>query len=179
MNREKAEKLLAEMTKSESLLRHAKSVALVMEAYAAQYDQPKEEWYVAGLLHDADYDQWPEEHPHKIVKLLQQEGEHGIAHAISAHYSKWGVPYETLLDKALIACDEITGFIIACCQIRPDGIDSLEVKSVKKKLKTRTFAASVERSEVDFGVQLLGIELDQHIAFIIEVLKANKSILKI
>jgi predicted hydrolase (HD superfamily) len=179
MNKEKAERLLLEMTKSESLLRHAKSVALVMEAYAKRYNESTEEWYVTGLLHDADYDQWPEEHPNKIVQLLNEEGEHKIAHAISAHYSKWEVPYETLLDKALIACDEITGFIIACCQVRPDGVESLEVKSVKKKFKTKTFAATAERSEVEFGRQLLEVELDQHIAFIIEVLKSNRDTLKI
>jgi predicted hydrolase (HD superfamily) len=179
MNKEKAEILLKEMTKSESLLRHALSVALVLEAYAKVYGESTEEWFVTGLLHDADYDQWPDEHPNKIVKLLEAEGENKIAHAISAHYSKWGVSYENKLDKALIACDELTGFIIACCQVRHDGIESLEVKSVKKKFKTKTFAATVERSEVEFGVQLLEVELDQHIAFIIDVLRANKGVLKL
>jgi len=83
-----------------------------------------------------------------------------IAHAISAHYTKWNVPYETLLDKALLACDELTGFIVACCQVRPDGITSLEPKSVVKRLKDKGFAAKVDREEVYKGIELLGVELN-------------------
>ena len=102
-------------------------------------------------------------------------GEKEIAHAVSAHYTKWNVPYNSLLDKALLACDELTGFIIACCQVRPDGINSLESKSVIKKLKDKSFAAKVERDEVYKGAELLGVELNDHILFIITVLKNNKS----
>ena len=97
-----------------------------------------------------------------------------IAHAISAHYTKWNVPYDTLMDKALLACDELTGFIIACCQVRPDGISSLEVKSVVKKLKDKGFAAKVERDEVYKGAELLGVDLNDHIGFIISVLKNHR-----
>jgi predicted hydrolase (HD superfamily) len=97
-----------------------------------------------------------------------------MAHAISAHYTKWNVPYETLLDRALLACDELTGFIVACCQVRPDGITSLETKSVVKKLKDKGFAAKVDREEVYKGVELMGIDLQEHISFIIEVLKKNR-----
>ncbi|MEQ9297563.1 MAG: metal-dependent phosphohydrolase [Cyclobacteriaceae bacterium] len=174
MQRAEARNILEDMTKGDSLLRHARSVELVMEAYAKHYGEDSEEWAITGMLHDADYEAWPEEHPHKIVSLLREKGEEKIAHAISAHYTKWNVPYDTLLSKALLACDEITGFIIACCQVRPDGITSLTPKSVKKKLKSKGFAATVERSEVQAGLDLLEVDQDNHIQFIIEVLKANK-----
>jgi predicted hydrolase (HD superfamily) len=145
-----------------------------MEAYAEKLNENKDEWAIAGLLHDADYEVFPEKHPQVIVTKLSEMGEEKIAHAISAHYTKWNVPYETLLDKALLACDELTGFIVACCQVRPDGITSLETKSVVKKLKDKGFAAKVDREEVYKGAELLGIDLNEHIAFIIEVLKKNR-----
>ncbi|HMP99193.1 MAG TPA: HD domain-containing protein [Cyclobacteriaceae bacterium] len=167
------------MTKSESLMRHMRSVQMVMEAYAEKYGQDKRKWSIAGLLHDADYEAFPAQHPNIIVQKLRELGEEEIAHAISAHYTKWNVAYETLLDKALLACDEITGFIIACCKVRPDGVSSLEPKSVIKKLKDKSFAAKVERDEVYKGLELLGVDMKDHIAFIIEVLKANKEELKI
>lgn len=168
-----AKQILAEMTKSASLLRHMRSIELVMTAYAEKFGENKEEWAIAGLLHDADYETFPDRHPAVIVEKLQSLGENKIAHAISAHYTKWNVPYTNLLDKALLACDELTGFIIACCQVRPDGIASLEAKSVVKKLKDKGFAAKVERNEVYKGAELLGIELTEHIAFIIDVLRRN------
>lgn len=174
MNRAEARILLESMTKSASLLRHMRTIELVMEAYAEKFIENKEEWAVAGLLHDADYEAFPEKHPQIIVKKLQDLGEGTIAHAISAHYTKWNVPYHTRLDKTLLAADELTGFIVACCQVRPDGITNLETKSVVKKLKDKSFAAKVERDEVYKGVELLGIDLNDHITFIIEVLKKNR-----
>ncbi|MEQ8712005.1 MAG: HD domain-containing protein [Cyclobacteriaceae bacterium] len=179
MKRAEARNILEDMTKGDSLLRHARSVELVMESYAKHYGEDSEEWAITGMLHDADYEAWPEEHPNKIVGLLKEKGEDKIAHAISAHYTKWNVPYDTLLSKALLACDEITGFIIACCQVRPDGITSLTPKSVKKKLKSKGFAATVERSEVQAGMELLEVDQNAHIQFIIDVLKANKEELNI
>jgi predicted hydrolase (HD superfamily) len=170
-----ARQLLAELTKSASLLRHMRTIELVMEAYAEKYGENKEEWAITGLLHDADYEAYPEEHPNVIVKKLREMGEEKIAHAISAHYTKWNVPYTNSLDKALLACDEITGFIVACCHVRPDGIASLEPKSVIKRLKDKSFAAKVERDEVYKGAELLGVELTEHIAFIIDVLRKNKA----
>ncbi len=128
-----------------------RSIELVMGAYAEKFGEDKETWAISGLLHDADYEAYPEKHPQIIVDKLKALGEDKIAHAISAHYTKWNVPYENLLDKALLACDELTGFIIACCQVRPDGISSLETKSVIKKLKDKSFAAKVERDEVYKG----------------------------
>jgi predicted hydrolase (HD superfamily) len=169
-----ARQLLAKLTTNASLLRHMRTVELVMEAYAEKLGENKEEWAVAGLLHDADYEVYPDKHPAIIVQKLKEAGEEKIAHAISAHYTKWNVPYDNLLDKALLACDELTGFIVACCQVRPDGISTLEPKSVIKKLKDKSFAAKVERDEVYKGVELLGVDLTQHIAFIIDVLKKNR-----
>jgi predicted hydrolase (HD superfamily) len=173
MQRTEARAILESMTKSASLLRHMRTIELVMEAYAQKFGEDKEEWAIAGLLHDADYEAYPEKHPHIIVDQLRGKGEQKIAHAISAHYTKWNVSYNTLLDKALLACDELTGFIVACAQVRPEGIASLEVKSVVKKLKDKTFAAKVERDEVYKGAELLGVDLNEHIAFIINVLKQN------
>jgi predicted hydrolase (HD superfamily) len=174
MTRQEARELLVSMTKSESLLRHMRTVELVMEAYAIKLEQDADRWAIAGLLHDADYEAFPEKHPNIIVAKLSGVGEQEIAHAVSAHYTHWNVPYNTLLDKALLACDEITGFVVACCQVRPDGIAALEVKSVVKKLKDKGFAAKVDRNEVYKGAELFGVDLQEHISFIIETLRKNR-----
>jgi predicted hydrolase (HD superfamily) len=179
MTREQARELLASMTENFSLLRHMRTLELVMEAYAEKLSEDKDQWAITGLLHDADYEKWPEQHPNVIVEKLRVQGEEAIAHAIAAHYTKWNVPYNTLLDKALLACDELTGFIVACAQVRPEGISTLEAKSVIKKLKDKSFAAKVERDEVFKGVELLGVELAAHITFIIDVLKKNKTELSV
>lgn len=171
MTKEEARAILEEMTKGDSLLRHARSVEIVMEAYARKYGEDPVEWGNTGLLHDADYEAYPDKHPNVIVGKLRDLGEEKMAHAISAHYTKWNVPYTNNLDKALLACDELTGFIIACCHVRPDGIESLTSKSVLKKLKQASFAAKVERDEVYKGAELLGVDLKEHIDFIIEELK--------
>ena len=175
MQRSEAKALLESMTQSPSLLRHMRTVELVMEAYAEKLGENKNDWAIAGLLHDADYEAFPDKHPNVIVEKLRLLGEESIAHAISAHYTHWNVPYDSLLDKALLACDELTGFIVACCQVRPDGIGNLETKSVVKKLKDKGFAAKVDRNEVFKGTGLFGIDLDQHIAFLIETLKKHRT----
>lgn len=174
MTREEARTILASMTQSASLMRHMRTIELVMEAYAEKLGEDKDKWAIAGLLHDADYEAWPNQHPSIIVDKLNGMGENEIAHAISAHYTKWNVSYDTALDKYLLASDELTGFIVACAQVRPEGISTLETKSVVKKLKDKGFAAKVERDEVYKGTELIGIPLDQHIGFIIDVLKRNK-----
>lgn len=179
MTRSEARAILTELTTNPSLLRHMRSVELVMEAYAEKFGEDKDEWAIAGLLHDADYEAFPEKHPAVIVERLRTMSENKIAHAISAHYTKWNVPYTNTLDKALLACDELTGFIIACCQVRPDGVSSLEPKSVIKKLKDKSFAAKVERDEVYKGAELLGVDLTEHIHFIVKVLQTNKAELEI
>ncbi|GAA4438175.1 HDIG domain-containing protein [Pontibacter saemangeumensis] len=173
MTRKEASEVLRSMTKSDSLLRHARTVELVMQAYARKLGEDENKWAIAGLLHDADYEAYPEQHPGVIVRLLRERGEEEIAHAISAHYTHWGVSYDTLLDKALIACDEVTGFIVACAQVRPDRLQGLEAKSVVKKLKQKSFAASVDRDEVSKGAALFGVDLQEHIGFIIGVLQQH------
>jgi len=164
---------LCEWTETESLRKHARAVEVVMRAAAHRYGDGEadvEAWGIAGMLHDADYEKWPEEHPSRIVSWLRERGEEPIAHAVSAHYTGWGVPHETSLDKALLACDELTGFVGACCLVRPGGITTLAPKSVKKKLKDKGFAAKVERTEVTAGAELLGVDLTEHIQFVIDAL---------
>ncbi|MFQ5506198.1 MAG: HD domain-containing protein [Planctomycetota bacterium] len=173
MNRDEAEAILFEWTKTASLRRHARSVELAMRALAAKHGEDEEEWGIAGLLHDADYEAWPGEHPRRIVTRLAELGEDRIAHAISAHYTKWEVPYDTLLSKALVATDELTGFIVACCLVRPDGIGSLAPKSVKKKFKDRSFAAKVEREEILRGCEVYGVDFAEHVTFLIQALQGH------
>jgi predicted hydrolase (HD superfamily) len=173
LTRDEAWRHLCEWTETESLRKHARAVEVVLRAAAGRYGAgagDEEAWGLAGLLHDADYEKWPEEHPARIVAWLRERGEEPIAHAISAHYTQWGVAYESQLDKALLACDELTGFVGACCLVRPDGITSLKPKSVKKKLKDKGFAAKVERREISAGVELLGVDLTEHIQFVIDAL---------
>lgn len=176
LSRAQAWALFTEWTHGESLRRHGRAVELVMRAAAPRYGGPDadvEQWGIAGMLHDADYEAWPAEHPHRVVAWLRERGEAALAHAISAHYTKWGVPYDSALDRALLACDEPTGFVMACCLVRPDGIASLGVDSVKKRLKDKRFAATVDRGEVTAGAELLAVALDDHLAFIIEALRPH------
>ena len=178
LSRDEAWTLFTEWTQGDSLRRHGRAVELVMRAAAPRYGGPDvdvEQWGIAGMLHDADYEAWPEEHPHRVVGWLRERGEAALAHAISAHYTKWNVPYESALDRALLACDEPTGFVMACCLVRPDGIASLEVSSVKKRLKDKRFAATVDRGEVTAGAELLGVPLDEHLGFLIEALRPHAS----
>ena len=174
MNLEQADTILREMTKGESLLRHAKSVSIVMRALAKKLGEDEEQYAVTGLLHDADYEAYPDEHPNVIVKRLEEMGETEIAHAIAGHYTKWNVPHNTLLDKSIVAADELTGFIIAVSLLRPTRMEGMKVKSVLKRLKTKNFAASVDREEVQLGADLLGWELRDLIEFIIPVLEAHQ-----
>ena len=171
MTRDQALQHLQAWTTNPSLLTHARSVEIVMRAAASKYGGGPEVWGVTGLLHDADYDQWPEEHPRRIVDWLREQGEEEIAYAVSFHQTAWGLPPKTMMDNALLACDELTGFVIACCLVRPDGISSLEAKSVKKKLKDKAFAAKVDREVIRSSVELLGVDMDSHIQFVIDALK--------
>ena len=176
LDRDTAWKKLCEWTETDSLRKHARAVEIVMRAAAQTYgagDADVEQWGIAGMLHDADYERWPDEHPNRIVEWTTGQGEDAIAHAISAHYTKWGVSYDSALDKALLACDELTGFIVACCLVRPEGVSTLAAKSVKKKLKDKRFAASVERTEVHAGIEKLGVELGAHIDFIVAALRPH------
>jgi predicted hydrolase (HD superfamily) len=172
--REEAWLHLCGWTKTESLRKHARAVEIVMGRAAFRYgggEGEEEKYRVAGLLHDADYEQWPEDHPNRTVAWLRERGEEELAHAISAHYTRWNVPYQNALDKCLLACDELTGFVIAACLVRPDGIKTLTAQSVKKKLKDKAFAAKVDRQEIAAGADLLGVDLAEHIQFVIDALK--------
>ena len=175
LTREEGWRLLCEWTPGEALRRHARAVEVVMRAAAARHapGEDVERWGLAGLLHDADYESWPEEHPRRIVAWLRERGEEELAHAISAHYTKWGVPHVSPLDKALLACDELTGFVGACALVRPGGIATLEPKSVLKKFKDKGFAAKVERFEIEEGARLLAVPLPEHVGFVIEALRPH------
>lgn len=170
MTSEEARSILHEMTETASLLRHARTVEIVMRKLAEARGHDAEAWGIAGLLHDADYEKWPEDHPNRIVARLHEVGQDEIAHAIAAHYTKWQVPYDTEMSKALVASDELTGFVVACCLVRPDGISSLTPKSVKKKFKDKKFAAKVERDEIERGLEIFGVEFADHVSFIIAAL---------
>ncbi|GAB4136934.1 MAG: HDIG domain-containing protein [Planctomycetota bacterium] len=170
MRREDALAILRGMTSSESLLRHARTVEIVMRALAERAREDPDAWGAAGLLHDADYELWPEEHPARIVARLRELGEHAIAHAVSAHYTKWNVPYETAMSRALVATDELAGFVVACALIRPTRIEGMQAKSVVKRLKDRSFAAKVDREEIQRGCELFGVSVAEHAAFIIGAL---------
>ena len=175
LTRAEAWNLLCEWTPTEKLRIHARSVEIVMRDLASRCGQDPELWGLAGLLHDGDYDRWPEEHPNRIVAWLRERGEASAAHAISAHYTRWGVSYDSLLDKALLASDEITGFVYACALVRPGRLEGLEPKSVKKRLKSPAFASGVDRAEVAEGLRMLmeaiGGSEDEHLARIIAALR--------
>ncbi len=170
MDRSKALPILHEMTTGESLLRHARAVEIVMRHLAEIHQEDPEVWGAAGLLHDADYERWPEDHPKRIVARLRELGEDHIAHAISAHYTQWGVPYDTTLSRALLAADELTGFVVACSLVRPTKVVGLQPKSVLKKFKDKAFAAKVERAEIRNGCELLGVELHNMVQTVIDAL---------
>ena len=167
------------MLSNKSLIIHSISVAVVMEEYAKKINENVDEFYITGLLHDADYEKYPDEHPNVIVNKLKDLKNDKISYAISAHYSKWGNRCKNNLDKFLLACDEITGFIVACTKVRPKGISELKSKSVLKSLKKKSFAASVDRNEIYHGCELINIELKDHIDFIIDVLRKNTELLEL
>lgn len=175
ISREQSRAILASYTEGASLLRHARTVELVMEALGKHLGEDADKFAITGLLHDADYEKHPEEHPNVIVKQLNEMGETEIAHAIAGHYTKWNVPRNSILDKAIVAADELTGFIVAAALIRPTKIEGMSVKSVKKKFKNLKFAAKVDREEVRLGAELLGWDLGELIGFITKVLAEHKA----
>lgn len=176
---EKAREIFDEMTETPSLRRHARTVELVMIGLAKHFQEDETKFGITGLLHDADYEKYPDQHPQVIVDKLNDMGESEIAHAIAGHYTKWNVPRESLLDKCIVAADELTGFIVAAALIRPTKIEGMKVKSVTKKLKTHTFAAKVDREEVYKGAELLGWDIKDLITFIIPILQDNAAELEL
>ena len=167
--------LLTEFTQSENLRKHALAVEACMRAYARKFGDDEEKWGVVGLIHDFDYDRWPsqEDHPYRGHEILTQRGwPDEVKKAVMSHADYTGVPRDTHLEKALFACDELSGFITAAALVRPDkSIRSLEAKSVKKRMKDKAFARSVSREDIVNGAAALGVDIDQHIAFCIEAMK--------
>lgn len=175
LTRAAAIEILHEWTKTPALRGHARMVEIAMRAAAREHGGDEDLFGVTGLLHDADYEAWPDEHPKRIMALLRERGEEEIAYAISAHYTIWGNPARSLLDKSLLACDELTGFIHACALVRPERLRGLEPKSVIKKLKSPSFAAKVDRNEINLGVEAFGRPLDDHIRMIVGALLAHEA----
>jgi putative nucleotidyltransferase with HDIG domain len=167
--REHAWETLTRYTQSEALRRHALAVEAAVGAYARKFDEDEELWRVTALLHDFDYERHPtlDQHPQDGAPILREEGypEEVVAGVLS-HAEHLGLPRDTPLKKTLFACDELAGFVHACGLVRPDGIDTLEPKSVRRKLKQPSFAAGVNRDDVYKGAEELGVELDEHIAFV-------------
>jgi putative nucleotidyltransferase with HDIG domain len=174
ITRERAWETLNRHTKSEALLRHAVAVEASVRAYARKFGEDEELWGVTALLHDFDWEMHPtlEQHPQDGAPILREEGyPEEIVEGVLSHAQHLGLPRDTPLKKALFACDELSGFIHACGLVRPDGIATLEPKSVKKKLKQASFAAGVNRDDVYQGAEELGVELDDHIRFVTEALR--------
>jgi len=171
--REEAVQLLHEWVDNPALRNHMRCVEVAVRSYARRFGEDEELWGLAGLLHDLDWEKYPDEHPNRAVAELRSRGyPEDVLHAILAHRSDFtGVAPESKLDRTLVACDELTGLITATALVRPTGIDDLEPKSVKKKMKDRAFAAGVDREEVRKGAELLGIDLDQHIAHCIAAMQ--------
>lgn len=178
---EQAVAKLHEWTDSPALRCHARAVEAAMRLASHRYgvNEDETQWAMTGLLHDADYDRWPDQHPQLIVAWLREQGEPAIAQAVVAHFSLADLPELSNLDKGLLACDELAGFIMACCMVRPDGIHSLAPSSVKKKLKDKSFAAKVNRNDVYQGAERLGVNLNDHIQLVIDALKPHAEALGI
>lgn len=172
--RDDAWDLLCEYTRSESLRKHALAVEAVMRAYARRLGEDEDKWGLVGMLHDFDYEMYPNppDHPVKGSEILRERGySDEIRRAILGHANYTGVARDTLLARGLYACDELTGFVVACALVRPNGIWDLESKSVKKKLKDKAFARTVNRDEVYEGAEELAVDLGEHVDFIIASLR--------
>jgi putative nucleotidyltransferase with HDIG domain len=172
--RDQAWETLTRYTKSESLLRHALAVEASVRSYARRFGEDEELWGVVALLHDFDYEVHPtlDKHPQDGAPILREEGyPDEVIEAVLSHAEHLHLPRDTPLKKTVFACDELSGFVHACGLVRPTGLDGLEPKSVKKKLKQPSFAAGVNRDEVQQGAELLEIELDEHIRNVIAALQ--------
>lgn len=181
-NREDAWKLLCEYTASESLRKHMLAVEACVRAYARKFGGDENTWSVAALLHDFDYERWPntehaadQGHPSEGAKILRERGyPEEIINAILSHADYTHVPRKTQLEHTLFACDEVAGFLTACAYVRPSkSILDLEVDSVKRRLKDKAFAKGVSREDVRLGAEELGVPLEEHIQFCIAALREN------
>jgi len=174
VTRDRAWETLTRHTRSEALRRHALAVEAAVRAYARSFGEDEERWGVVALLHDFDYEIHPtlEQHPQDGAPILREEGyPEEVVEAVLSHAEHLAMPRDTQLKRTLFACDELSGFVHACGLVRPTGLDGLEPKSVKKKLKQPSFAAGVHRDEVYAGAEALGIELDEHIRNVVAALQ--------
>src|SRR5437868_754317 len=177
ISRESAWDLLCEWTESDSLRRHMLAVETGMRAYAPRFDGDVELWGLTGLLHDLDYERYPDlgdGHPRHAVAELEARGyPPELVRAVASHADFMGVPRETEMEKALFAVDELSGFLLACAYVRPDGLVGMTPKSVRKKLKQPSFAAAVGRDELRRGAEELGVDFDEHLQHVIDALAAR------
>jgi len=173
--REKARELLFEKVKDEYQRKHSEMVADAMEAYANKFGEDAELWYITGLLHDLDYYAFPKEHPAKSVEWFKEWGyPEELMHAVESHaFMRTNVKPQTKIAKALIACDEMSGLLYAYSLMRPEGFKDMKAKSVKKKFKDKSFAAKVDRSDIQFGMDELGVEFNEHVEILISVFSKN------
>lgn len=177
--REEAYALLCEWVESESLRRHMLAVEVALRAYARHFDQDEELWGITGLLHDLDYERHPDMddtdngHPRTELRLFHERDYPAeLIHAVEAHATFLGVPRESLLDKALLACDELTGLILACAYVRPDrDLRNVELKSVKKKWKDKAFTAAIDRQENMTFIEELGVPFDEHVQRVLSAMQ--------
>ncbi len=174
ISRAEAWSLFTEWTESESLRRHVLAVEAAMRAYARRFGEDEELWAVTGLLHDLDYERYPDldtGHPRKALETLEaMDARPDLVRAIASHADFLEVSRETPMEKTLYAVDELSGFILAVGYVRPDGLDGMTPKSVKKKLRQPSFAAAVDRDAMRSGAEALGVDFDEHLAFVIAAL---------
>jgi putative nucleotidyltransferase with HDIG domain len=182
--REEAWDLVCEWIESDSLRKHLLGVEAAMRAYARRYDEDEERWAVTGLVHDLDYERYPDlddtenGHPRTALRLLEElDWPQDVIDAVAGHATFLDVPRETQMAKTLFAVDELSGFIAACALVRPTGIHGMTPKSVKKKLKQPSFAAGVNREEVRQGAEELGVDFDEHVAFVIAAMEGESEAL--
>lgn len=182
-DRDSAYRLMCEFTRSDSLRRHMLGVECAMVAYANRYGEDPIRWGIIGLLHDFDYEKWPNppDHPLKGAEILAEKGyPEDMIYAIKSHADYLtDCPRVSLVDKVLYACDELAGFITAVAYVRPEGIRGMTAKSVRKKMKSRGFAATVNREDIVRGAEDLGIELNEHIQFVIDAMAEQADLLKL
>ena len=174
LSRDQAWDLFCSWTASESLRRHVLAVEAAMRAYARRFGEDEERWGLVGMLHDLDYERHPDlatGHPRVALKELEQQGfSPEFVRAVASHADFLEVPRETPMEKTLYAVDELSGFVMACAYVRPEGIHGMTPKSVKKKMKTPAFAAAVDREAMRKGAEELGVDFDEHVAFVIAAL---------
>jgi putative nucleotidyltransferase with HDIG domain len=180
VNREESWKLLCEWTESDSLRKHMLAVEAAMRAYARKFGADEEKWGITGLLHDMDYEKHPtpDEHPMVGVRELESRGyPEDVLHAIKGHAEYLDVPRDTLMAKTLYAVDELSGFLVACALVRPEGLEGLKARSVRKKLKQKSFAAAVNREDIVRGAEELGVDFNEHIEFVASALRERSDVL--